>query len=1015
MTERSIQNANNLDTQPFSAAPKINKGELLANRFSIIKSLGNGAQADVYLAFDQLLEIEVAIKVVESAVQDPLTLNTVRNEVLIARKLQHPNIIQVFDVFEDCGLLFFTMEYIEGEALFKRLTQPISESLFEQWSLQLFQALFICQQANVKHGDIKPDNILIDAQNQLRLIDFGIGQSHDSQLQTSGHKEYSAPEVIHTGQSSTQSEIFSAGKVVAAMLSAVQPESADKKARKWTQIQQKFIEKLTHLHPQKRPTIDLAIAFYEGKNTKSAIANKSIKYSILSIIVICSLLLLSQLLPEKVSLPDKVIQLAVVNEDNSELLDKFTQLLILPLKAEPTLALSSNYHTQKVIGNLSLHPTSTPEDRVELATTLGLDAMILLSIATIENDDFLITARVSVYPEDISLFEVTQSVNADSLPEDFAFFSQRIHKQLSSYLSSASSFDNNQQDTAAGTYYLAAEKAFYDFDIENTRENLNRLFDLSGKDQYWRLKGRLLEAELNEDLMLAQQSIEKLVELFPDRADLLAKRADIYQWADQNGLAIQDYQSALQITPNDGQLWFELAKLKVITGHIRSAIKNELTRALITYRLTGDKAGEALVLNAYGVAHLRLSEYDVAQRYFEDSLLIRDAKNFPMERANTLANFANAAAINGQFQVAKGALEEASRLLEQTGNVTEQAHIFDTLGFLHEEQGIYYEALKYYKSGLDLRVSKSTSIEQAESMSNVAYMHFLTGEFSLADIYWQQASALFGKSKNFSHQMRTWQNLAQLSLAKGDNLAAKRYLQLVSEKSDAGSQQELMINSLLYSYYLFANGDLSGAIEKTILAKDIAKLTDDSRALTELFLWQGEICLKIADAKCLQEQLTQAKSIVSESMLEQQAVLIWLEFGLATFNSDLAPSEPKQLLDQLNQISIPIITEMKILLDIQERLKLPKNSQIMQKLEAMIKPIYYQQYMNLLYIQARFGENKNSLKQQLVSHPNYWRNHLYYSQIEGKQAQQKYQELTEKWLSQLTEEQAQAYQEYYLE
>ena len=66
-----------------------------------MKSIGNGAQADVYLTYDELLETEIAIKVVESSAQDPQSLNSIRNEVLLAGKLQHPNIIRIFDVYED--------------------------------------------------------------------------------------------------------------------------------------------------------------------------------------------------------------------------------------------------------------------------------------------------------------------------------------------------------------------------------------------------------------------------------------------------------------------------------------------------------------------------------------------------------------------------------------------------------------------------------------------------------------------------------------------------------------------------------------------------------------------------------------------------------------------------------------------------------------------------------------------------------------------------------------------------
>ncbi|GAC16143.1 protein kinase domain-containing protein [Aliiglaciecola lipolytica] len=1013
MTDRTSHNSNDLDTQAFVAAPEIKEGRILAKRFKVLKSIGNGAQADVYLTYDELLETEIAIKVVESSAQDPQSLNSIRNEVLLARKLQHPNIIRIFDVYEDSGLIFFTMEFIEGEPLFKRITQPISKSLYQDWSIQLFNALIACQSAGIKHGDIKPDNIIIDSNNQLRLIDFGIGQIDGKQEQTSGHKEYSAPEVIHTGQSSPTSEAYSAGKVLDVMLKAVTFEKNNAMSAKWKRKQQSLIAKLTHPHPDSRPTLNLVIESLSENNSSYQVSKKGLFIAI-SIMTVVILLAVRIMLPDRPTLPNKVVQLAVVNDGTSELLSQLSQLLALPLQTEPKLALNSINHTQNAIENLSLQPSTNANDRVELATLLNLDAMILLNIANIDGNNFLVRASIFTYPEDFSLFEITQTVNANTLGQDLKEFSQKIQSQLFSYIDNTST-PSNENNSIAGNFFLSAESAFNNYDVENTEKNLESLFNLATKSQYWTLKGRLLQAELNEDLALAQQSIAKLVELYPNRADLLAKRADIYQWSDQNDLAINDYQAALTISPSNGQLWFELARLKIITGQTQSAISNELTKALVTFRQTGDKAGEGLVLNAFGVAHLRLSEYDAAQRYFQDSLAIRNAEDFPLDRANTLANFANTAAINGQFDIAKESLEEASLLLKKEGDIGEQAHVLDTLGFLHEEQGLYYDALKYYKAGLDLRVSQSSSIEQAESMSNVAYMHFLTGEFSLADIYWQQANSLFSKSNELSHLLRTWQNLAQLSLAKGDDLAARRYLQQVSQKIDSAHQQELMINNLLFSYYHFANANLQSAMDKIDEAKQIAMQTDDSRALTEIHLWQGEVCLRIVDTACLEEQLSYASEMISSTMLEQHAVLIWLQFALNVIKSDLAPSAPEQFLSQLDQVKIPAMTEMKILLDIQERLKLPLDSKIMTRLNEMVKPIFYQQYMDLLFIQAVDADSKRSLQQQLVSHPNYWRNHLYYTRLEGDQFQQKQQELQSEWLSQLNEQQADAYREHYLE
>jgi tetratricopeptide (TPR) repeat protein len=375
---------------------------------------------------------------------------------------------------------------------------------------------------------------------------------------------------------------------------------------------------------------------------------------------------------------------------------------------------------------------------------------------------------------------------------------------------------------------------------------------------------------------------------------------------------------------------------------------------------------------------------------------------------------ANLDALSGKFIEAKIALEEASQLLEIYGDTAQQAHVLDTLGFLYEEQGLYAQALNYYKKGLDIRTTEGAGINQAQSISNVAYMHFLIGDYSLADIYWQQAKALFNDNNEKLHLQRTLQNIAQLSMAKGDHIKAVRYLADVSQQLDASQKQELMINKLLYSFLNFANGDLKNALESLSHAELIAQQTDDSRALTEAYLWHGEICLRTADLRCLNTQIDLVKSSIAGSMVEQQALLSWLMFSYDVETSKLLSSESIEFAEKIKTANIPVLTRMKILLDIQERLDLPLDSPVMQLLEKIVKPVYYQQYMNLLFLQSSQGAAQKTLRDQLVAHPKYWRNHIYYQALSDEKSQLKQQALLKDWMLQLSEQQAKSYGELYL-
>jgi serine/threonine protein kinase len=1043
-TEESSNN-NSLATHPLRSASQLSNNTSLVERFNIIEPLGSGAQGNVYHAYDQLLETDIAIKIVETSSDNQTQLDSIRNEVLIARSLQHPNIIRVYDVFEEQGLIFFTMELITGISLFKRLEKLISQTEIRLWTQQLFSALTACEGSGIKHGDIKPDNILIDEHNNLRLIDFGIGQFHNDELQTSGHQDFSAPEVIYAGQSSVQSEIYSAGKIIQLMLANMSYNALSITTRWWHSKQTAFVAQLCHINQSKRPTLSKANDFYHFKKNTSVLSYGA---QLLGLFIILSTLawtIWQQQSQPNNALPTSTIQIAIIHDGKSSLLNGLVELFEMPLQTNPQLSVVNGYRTQNTINNLALKPVTADQDRIRLATIFGLDAMIMLTINNIQADDFLIRASIRSMPTDISIVELTRSINANTLEQDLADFAKILFEQFelqlsqpfdqseaTSFLSGLSAFtpgiDTDETDNLsnihnkftqyapkyAGTWYQAAHQAWQEGDIQSAQDNLQTLFALNSDSVFWLLSGRLLEAEINNDLKLALQAIQKLTDAFPQRSELLAKRGEIYEWANDYELAIADYYQATELEPNNAQLWFELARLKIISGKTQSAIDNELTRALVLFRKNKDQAGEGLVLNAFGVAYIRLAEYATAEKYLKDSLTIFDSQKYPLERVKSLANMANLDALNGQFNKAKTALEEASQLLEIFGDTKQQAHVLDTLGFLYEEQGLYSQALIYYKKGLDIRTTKGGDINQAQSISNVAYMHFLIGDYSLAGIYWQQAKALFNTSNEKLHLHRTLQNIAQLSMAKGDHLTATRYLANVSQQLDASHKQELMINKLLYSFLNFADGALTNSLENLSNAELIAQQTDDSRALTEVYLWHGEICLRTADLRCLSTQIDLVKSSIAGSMVEQQALLNWLIFSYDVETSEILSSESVKFVENIKTANIPATTKMKILLDIQERLSLPINSPIMQLLEQIVKPVYYQAYMNLLFLKSSQDAALKALREQLIAHPKYWRNHIYYQAFDDEKAQLKQRELLQDWLLQLTEQQAKSYRELYL-
>ena len=176
-------------------------------RYTVTGQLGRGAMGVVYLASDPMLNRQVAVKTVNLGVDDPKEVEFLRERLLrdarAAAVLKHPNIVSVYDVFEDAGQAYVVMEYVEGESLAARLkADPLPGAAIILGVLrQMADALDYTHARGVIHRDIKPANVMIDAAGTAKIMDFGIARISDARTSTPtgmvmGTVEYMAPEQI---------------------------------------------------------------------------------------------------------------------------------------------------------------------------------------------------------------------------------------------------------------------------------------------------------------------------------------------------------------------------------------------------------------------------------------------------------------------------------------------------------------------------------------------------------------------------------------------------------------------------------------------------------------------------------------------------------------------------------------------------------------------------------------------------------------------------------------------------
>ena len=132
--------------------------------------------AEVYRARDTRLGRSVALKVVNEALsQDPELLQRFEQEARLAGSLNHPNLVAVYDVGSHDGAPYFVTELLKGESLRERLSrgQPSLETALD-WGTQLAQGLAAAHASGIVHRDVKPDNVFVTSDGQVKLLDFGI-------------------------------------------------------------------------------------------------------------------------------------------------------------------------------------------------------------------------------------------------------------------------------------------------------------------------------------------------------------------------------------------------------------------------------------------------------------------------------------------------------------------------------------------------------------------------------------------------------------------------------------------------------------------------------------------------------------------------------------------------------------------------------------------------------------------------------------------------------------------------
>jgi beta-lactam-binding protein with PASTA domain/predicted Ser/Thr protein kinase len=208
--------------------------QVLSGRYRVLRKIGGGGMADVYLCEDLSLGRRVALKVLlQRFLDDPNFVERFRREAKAAAGLNQANLVSIFDWGEVDGTYFIVMEYVEGETLkdLVRRQGRLGGSEAVRISLQLLAALEFAHRTGIVHRDIKPQNVMLDRDGNVKVMDFGIARAADSGMTEAGSilgtAQYLAPEQARGQRVDERSDLYSVGIVLYEMLTGTVPFKGD--------------------------------------------------------------------------------------------------------------------------------------------------------------------------------------------------------------------------------------------------------------------------------------------------------------------------------------------------------------------------------------------------------------------------------------------------------------------------------------------------------------------------------------------------------------------------------------------------------------------------------------------------------------------------------------------------------------------------------------------------------------------------------------------------------------------
>ena len=862
----------------YTPQPVLETGAVLAQRYEILQTLGEGGMGAVYKAKDLELDRLVALKVIRPELaKNPAIIERFKQELLLSQRVTHRNVIRIYDLGEGDGVKFITMEFIEGQDLrsliFERKKLPPEESvaIMEQVCL----ALDAAHSVGVIHRDLKPQNIMRDKAGRILVMDFGLARTleGDGMTQTGalvGTMEYMSPEQALAKELDQRSDIFSAGLIFYELLTGQMPfraESALASLIKRTQERARPISDHDHTIPQNLTAIVTQclerepsaryqsakelladLEAWQGKRAAGAIAFQAVKPWGQTIpwpwlggaAAVMVLLLVGYTFRASIFSASTTKTAPAVAAESLAILpfhnasgDPSLDWLGLSLQEMLTTDVGQSASLRTVSPNrlyqdLHVSPASVPDAASvrRMAEFSNADMVVWGQYAKF-GDRIRIDATLQDFKHERSTALKAEASNQNDLLAAIDRLSQSIRENLK--LSPELIKELEEQSFKPSSKSLDALRLYND-GIALTRQGNNqgalaRFQDSVKADPEFALAyARLGQtyANLGYDNE-AEQAAHHAVDLsgnLPAREKYLIS-ANYARVVNDNAKAIEAYENLVKVSPDDADLLFDLAGLYSSTSSFDKA------RAL--YKKLDDRDRKNVeVLLALGRLEIRSDNAAASLDYLNRALTLAIQLDNQEERAAVLNAMGVAYKKLNKFDEAARNLQDALAIRRQLGQKKGMAISLNELAQVQASLGKPEGALTSYQEALQLRRDIGDKKGVGDTLIDLGGYYQDAGRYDEALKLYKESLQIQRDVGNEDYQGLCLNNIGLAYLSQGDYDNARTYfeqaLQLRQKFKVAGDTADTLHNLAETSA---KTGQFEKALDQYLQALQLYRNADD--------------------------------------------------------------------------------------------------------------------------------------------------------------------------------------------